>query len=156
MDIAVVGDISKSMEKSHRNKLVDLVKSLVDQKGVSAEGNHFAIATFGSYASIKTYFKESRYYNAKNLKEKVNQEFKVVPGKAGTRTDLVLRVALNRLFTPEGGDRPDAQNLVLIFTVGKPWIGKWDDRKMVPFWENHESFGGNTAKPFFNFDTVNL
>ena len=65
MDIAIVGDISKSMEKSHRNKLVDLVKSLVDQKGVSAEGNHFAIATFGSYASIKTYFKESRYYNAK-------------------------------------------------------------------------------------------
>ena len=120
MDIAVVGDISKS---------------LVDKKGVSAEGNHFAIATFGSYASIKTYFKESRYYNAKNLKEKVNQEFKVVPGKAGTRTDLVLRVALNRLFTPEGGDRPDAQNLMLIFTVGKPWIGKWDDRKMVPFWE---------------------
>ena len=68
-------------------------------------------------------------------KEKVNKEFKVVPGKVGTRTDLVLRVALNRLFTPEGGDRPDAQNLVLIFTVGKPWIGKWDDRKMVPFWE---------------------
>ena len=65
MDIAVVGDISKSMENSHRNKLVDLVKSLVDKKGVSAEGNHFAIATFGSYASIKTYFKESRYYNAK-------------------------------------------------------------------------------------------
>ena len=50
MDIAVVGDISKS---------------LVDKKGVYAEGNHFAIATFGSYASIKTYFKESRYYNAK-------------------------------------------------------------------------------------------
>ena len=68
-------------------------------------------------------------------KEKVNKEFKVVPGKVGTRTDLVLRVALNRLFTPEGGDRPDAQNLVLIFTDGKPWIGKWDDRKMVPFWE---------------------
>ena len=68
-------------------------------------------------------------------KEKVNKEFKVVPGKVGTRTDLVLRVALNRLFTPEGEDRPDAQNLVLIFTDGKPWIGKWDDRKMVPFWE---------------------
>ena len=68
-------------------------------------------------------------------KEKVNKEFKVVPGKVGTRTDLVLRVALNRLFTPEGGDRPDAQNLMLIFTDGKPWIGKWDDRKMVPFWE---------------------
>ena len=68
-------------------------------------------------------------------KEKVNKEFKVVPGKVGTRTDLVLRVALNRLFTPDGGDRPDAQNLMLIFTDGKPWIGKWDDRKMVPFWE---------------------
>ena len=36
MDIAVFGDISKSMENSHRNKLVDLVKSLVDKKGVSA------------------------------------------------------------------------------------------------------------------------
>lgn len=60
MDIALVGDISKRMEKSHHNKLVDLVKSLVNKLGVSAEGNHYAIVTFGGWASIKTYFNDKK------------------------------------------------------------------------------------------------
>lgn len=60
MDIALVGDISKRMEKSHHNRLVDLVKSLVNKLGVSAEGNHYAIVTFGGWASIKTYFNDKK------------------------------------------------------------------------------------------------
>ena len=39
MDIAILGDISKSMNTAHHNSLVKLVNSLLHKKGVSAEGN---------------------------------------------------------------------------------------------------------------------
>ena len=151
MDIAIVGDISKSMKKDHRDKLINLVKSLVDKKGISAEGNHIAIVTFGSQASIKTDFKDNKYYSTKSVKDKINKEFRQNPGKAGTRTDLVLNLALKNLFIPAAGDRPDAQNLMLIFTDGRPWIGKWDDRKMIPFEDSTEALEVLSLKPYFTF-----
>ncbi|RMX59133.1 hypothetical protein pdam_00009828 [Pocillopora damicornis] len=91
MDVAIVGDISKSMKSDHRSKLIVLVKSLVDKMGVSREGNHFAIASFGPYAAINTNFNNQNNYKAENLKRVVNQRFRVVPTKVGTRTDLILQ-----------------------------------------------------------------
>ena len=38
----------------------------------------------------------------------------------GTRIDKAERLAINVLFTPFGGDRPDADDLMLIFTDGQP------------------------------------
>ena len=148
MDIAIIGDISKSMEKGHRDKLISLVSSLVDKKGVSSEGNHIAIATFGPHASLKTDFKDSRYYNAKSVKDKVKEDFKEVPNKTGTRTDLVLDLARTKLFTPAAGDRPNAQNLMLILTDGEPWIGKWDKRKLIPFEDSTKALEVLSLNPY--------
>ena len=148
MDIAIIGDISKSMKKDHRDKLISLVSSLVDKKGVSPEGNHIAIATFGPHASLKTDFKDSRYYNAKSVKEKVKKDFKEVPYKTGTRTDLVLDLARTKLFTPSAGDRPNAQNLMLILTDGEPWIGKWDKRKLIPFEDSTKALEVLSLNPY--------
>ena len=148
MDVAIVGDISKSMKSDHRSKLIVLVKSLVDKMGVSREGNHFAIASFGPYAAINTNFNNQNNYEAENLKRVVNQRFRVVPTKVGTRTDLILQKVNTALFTPAGGDRPDAKNIMFIFTDGEPWIGKWDKRKMIPFEDSTKALEVLSLNPY--------
>ena len=132
MDIAILGDVSKSMNKDHRNKLTQLVYSLVNKLRVSAAGNHYALGTFGSYAPIHFYLNSGRYYNSKNLKDMVKARFNFVPKLVGTRTDLAMKNALN-IFTKAKGDRPDAKNVLLVFTDGAPFIGEWDKRKRTPF-----------------------
>ena len=79
MDIAILGDVSKSMKKDHRNKLTQLVYSLVNKQGVSAAGNHYALGTFGSYVPIHFYLNSGRYHNPKNLKDMVKARFNFVP-----------------------------------------------------------------------------
>ena len=132
MDIAILGDVSRSMNKYHRNKLTLLVYSLVNKLRVSAAGNHYALGTFGSYAPIHFYLNSGRYYNSKNLKDIVKARFNFVPKLVGTRTDLAMKNALN-IFTKEKGDRPDAKNVLFVFTDGAPFIGEWDKRKRTPF-----------------------
>ncbi|XP_078360443.1 matrilin-1-like isoform X1 [Oculina patagonica] len=133
MDIAILGDISQSMKEADRHQLVDIVNALVDKLGVSAAANHFALVTFGDSATVHHNFSNTNYHNAKNVKSSVADALKVVPKREGTRTDLAENLALNDLFTREGGDRPNARNVMLIFTDGIPYIASWDKEPQIPF-----------------------
>ena len=133
MDIAIFGDRSRSMNTWQRNKLISLVNALVDKLGVSSAGNHFAIGTFGPSSSIHNNFKDKWYHNAKNVKASVQKRFKYVPTDWGTRINLALNRAATNLFTPGGGDRPDAKNVMLIITDGKPFIAPKDKKPSIPF-----------------------
>ena len=134
MDIAILGDTSKSMKKYHRRKLVALFTKTLDAWGVSPEGNHYGLITFDRYAKIHNYFSTSRYHNKRNLISKANEVFNKVPRSKdwGTRSDIALVKAEAKLFTKEGGDRPDAKNLLFMLTDGKPYIIR-KDRKKKPF-----------------------
>ncbi|KAL9951960.1 hypothetical protein ACROYT_G044721 [Oculina patagonica] len=133
MDIAIFGDRSRSMNKGQRNKLISLVNNLIDNLGVSSEGNRFAIGNFGPSTGIANNFGDSLSHNAKNLKDTVKERFIYEPEDWGTRTDLVLNRARTELFTPEEGDREGAKNVLLIITDGKPYIAKKDKKPFVPF-----------------------
>ena len=41
MDIAILADISQSMKKNDRHQMGEIINKLVDELGVSADGNHF-------------------------------------------------------------------------------------------------------------------
>ncbi|KAL9978387.1 hypothetical protein ACROYT_G015895 [Oculina patagonica] len=133
MDIAILGDISQSMKKADRHQLVEIVNALVDKLGVSAAGNHFGLVTFGDRATVHHNFSNTNYHNAKNLKSSVADALKVVPKREGTRTDMALNLASTKLFTEKGGDRPNAKNVMLIFTDGIPYIAGWDKEPQIPF-----------------------
>ncbi|XP_078360599.1 uncharacterized protein LOC144644910 [Oculina patagonica] len=133
MDIAILGDISQSMKEADRHQLVDIVNALVDKLGVSAAANHFGLVTFGDRATVHLNFSNTNYHNAKNVKSSVADALKVVPKREGTRTDLAENLALTELFTREGGDRPNARNVMLIFTDGIPYIARWDKEPQIPF-----------------------
>ena len=133
MDIAIIADVSRSMTRAQRIKLTSLVTSLVNKFGVSSDGNHYAVVTFGNEAQVFNTFKDSSYHNKYSLQHLMQDKFSYVPRGWGTRTDLALYLALTQLFTPQGGDRPYARNVVVLFTDGMPFISKWDKKPFIPF-----------------------
>ena len=135
MDIAILADISNSMnEGNNRGDLIKVVHALVDEVEVSETSHHFGFATFAVDATLHSNFLNPTYYNAGNLKSKVEKEVNVKPDKDSTRIDLAMELVLNELFSSDGGDRPNARNVLLIFTDGNPvFINKtWDDRPEIP------------------------
>ena len=132
MDIAILADISQSMKPKDRRELRDTVNDLVDKLGVSAAGNHFGLVTFGDRATVHNNFSNTDYYNATNWKSSVADALKNSSEREGTRTDMAKNLALTELFTRDGGDRPSARNVMLIFTDGIPYISEWDKEPEIP------------------------
>ena len=134
MDIAILADISRSMLDDEREDLIEVVKSLVDEVGVSEAGHRFGFVTYAINATLHSNFSNSFYYNADNLKSKVENEVKVIPDKDATRTDLAMELVLNKLFSSDGGDRPNARNVLVIISDGNPVFinGTWDNRTRIP------------------------
>ena len=135
MDIAILADISNSMnEGNNREHLTDVVHQLVDYVEVSETGHHFGFATFAVNATLHSNFSNPTYYNAEKLKSKVKKEVNVTQDKDSTRIDLAMELVLKELFSSDGGDRPNARNILLIFTDGNPvFINEtWDNRTEIP------------------------
>lgn len=66
-------------------------------------------------------FTDSRYQNKEQLTRLIRDKFKNIAENWGTRIDKAEKIALYQLFTAQnGGDRPNAANVMLIFTDGKP------------------------------------
>ena len=133
MDIAILGDRSRSMRANHREKLIEIVINMIDQVGVSSAGNHFAVVTFGPGAAIQNTFKEPNFHIKENLVKLVEHRFNVVPKDWGTRTDIAEHYAATTLFTPAEGDRPNAKNVMFIITDGKPVVVEKDEKPFIPF-----------------------
>lgn len=81
----------------------------------------FSLITFAEYPEVRCKFSdvqcqtaEATHYFIANIPDKL---------KYGTRTDRALIAANDTVFTPEGGDRPDAGNLVMVVTNGKTLRG---------------------------------
>lgn len=133
LDVAVLIDVSKSMDKTERGKLKNFFNSIVEELRVSPDGTHMAIITFGSDANLIFTFSDNKYHNAVALKEKAGEEISFEPAKEGTRTDLAEELAVKEVFTPEGGDRDNFRNVMIILTDGKYWKHPKDTKPEVDF-----------------------
>ena len=133
MDVAIFGDISRSMRKQHRKQMISFIEGLLDKTLVSADGNHVALGTFGDSADVAIMFNEEVFQDTSNMKEAAKAMFMVRPKLVGTRTDLALDLASKEVFTAAGGDRPEAKNILLVVTDGKPYIRKKDKKPFIPF-----------------------
>ena len=153
MDIAILGDISKSMRRRQRKDLIKVVNHLIDKLGVSSAGNHFALGTFGSEATTVFYFKDPKYHNENALKDEVKKSINTRPKRFGTRTDLSMDKAPREMYTSEGGDRTDAKNIMLVITDGKPHIPRRDKKPFIPFPQSTEALEV-IEFPFLNSTSV--
>ena len=114
---------------SNLRRLKQSLASFVHLFDVSADGTHVGMITFNDHAELLFDFKDHRYHTEDQLKEAIKE----IPLKLElkTRTDLALTLAKNRLFSLEGGDRPDVPNALIIFTDGKS-TGKPKQEGFVP------------------------
>lgn len=138
MDIAILADVSKSMDRRQRSKKIELINEIVEKKGVSSSGNHFALVTFAKEVVIESNFNDQSYFEEKKLKDLVQEKLNVIPKFWGTRTDLAMDLVARELFTEQGGDRSNAENFIIMFTDGKPFKSKWDERPDIPFEDSLE------------------
>ena len=138
LDIAILADVSRSMNSRQRSDKIKLIDELVEKKGVSPSGNHFALITFAKEDIIESNFNDESYHEEDKLKHFVQKTVSVRPKAWGTRTDLAMDLAARELFTKQGGDRPDAKNFIIMFTDGKPYKSKRDKRPEIPFEDSIE------------------
>jgi len=136
LDIAILGDISKSLDRDDLTKFRRVIIAMINSVGVSSAGNHFGLITFGDKASRYNLFKSVKYQKGYNLRKLVRDKIKTIAKKIGTRTDLALRLAANQLFVPDNGDRKEADNLLFLFTDGK----SFDSNKKGPIYTNKDLF----------------
>ena len=117
------------MGKRNLKKLVKSLESLVYLFEVSAEGTHVGLISFNDDAELLFDFKDNRYHTQNQLRQRIKE----IPLKLElkTRTDLALTLAKEKLFSVEGGDRPDVPNVCMVFTDGKS-TGKPKDDGFVP------------------------
>lgn len=120
LDIAILADISRSLTHNDLVLFKKVVIDMINGVDVSHDGIHFGLITFGDQAKRHNYFKQPHYHNKENLRKLVLDKIKRAL-IVGTRTDIALRLARDELFVPENGDRKDADNLLFLFTDGKPF-----------------------------------
>lgn len=128
LDIAILGDISKSLTRDDLTKFRKVVIDMINRVGVAPNGNHFGLITFGHWAWRHNLFNQAKYHNIGNLRELVRLKIKNIAKKVGTRTDVALKLARDYFFNPEKGDRKDAANLLFLFTDGRPYGHDKDDK----------------------------
>nr|XP_058959503.1 von Willebrand factor A domain-containing protein 1-like [Pocillopora verrucosa] len=133
LDIAILADVSRSMNFRQRRAKIKLIDDLVEKKGVSPSGNHFALITFAKDVVIESDFNNKSNYEEDKLKHFVQKTVYVKPKAWGTRTDLAMDLAAKELFTEQRGDRPGAKNIIILFTDGKPFKSRRDKRRVIPF-----------------------
>ena len=133
VDMAILIDTSKSMNTSQRNDVDTILDKLIDKLGVSSEGNHYAVITFDYEVTVHHNFKDARYYNITELKAELREQIMHDPLDWGTRADVALDLAATQLFTPAGGDRSNATNVLIVLTDGKQRIEREDKRPFIPF-----------------------
>ena len=123
------------MGKRNFKKLKESLESFVHLFDVSAKGTHVGMISFNDDAELLIDFKDNRYHTGEQLKERIKE----IPSKLElkTRTDLALTLAKEKLFSVEGGDRPDVPNVCIVFTDGKS-TGKPKDKGYVPIPETVE------------------
>ena len=123
------------MGKRNLRKLRQALVSFVHLFEVSAEGTHIGMISFNNDADLLFDFKDDRYHTEDQLRKRIEEiplrlEFQ-------TRTDLALTLAKDKLFSLEGGDRPDVPNVCIVFTDGKS-TGKPRSKGFVPIPETVE------------------
>ena len=140
MDLAILADISRSMKPHDLDQLKNMVWFLADKLKISEDGNRFGFITFGDDATVSNDFADTEYEHATKFKESVAAALNVRPDEEATRTDLGMELALTKLFTKEGGDRPKVRNTMLILTDGKPF------KTEIPF----DNLNERLKVPLFN------
>ena len=86
---------------------------------ISRFRTHFGVITFHATSHFEFNFADRRFYSANSLANRIIGTTNKTIFK--TRIDRGLLSAYNELFTIRAGDRTKKQNVLLVFTDGRPF-----------------------------------
>ncbi|XP_078345496.1 matrilin-1-like [Oculina patagonica] len=116
LDLGLVVDTTKSIEKVNVPKLKEALRLLVQQFNVSEDRTHVSLETFHKESTIHNYFNNTNFYTEKALLDLINKAINKL--KQPTRLDYALQKA-KEMFTPKSGDRDGVRNVMVLFTDGR-------------------------------------
>ena len=119
LDIAVVIDQTKSIGESNYDMMLDDIKSFIDKFDVGEDKTHFSIVTYAENAKVRVSFDDPKYHNKEALKVLLDDMKEKDKLGSPTRTDRALKTVGEDVFGEENGDRPESQNIMIVFTDGK-------------------------------------
>ena len=84
---------------------------------IGPNATHAAFILFAENAEVLNTFADSEYYSNENVQHLIEG----IPVKLGSRSyiDRALKAAADKLYTVQGGNRPDFPNLLILMTDGK-------------------------------------
>ncbi|KAL9968592.1 hypothetical protein ACROYT_G020701 [Oculina patagonica] len=117
LDVAFVVDRTESIGLKNFKLLKGFLLQLADALKIGPNATHTGIILFDETSQVLNSFADSEFYSG----EKVHDLIKSIPNHLGDRTyiDRALKKANNKLFTEEGGDRPEFPNVLILLTDGK-------------------------------------
>ena len=116
LDVGLIIDGSGSVGSANFKKALDFLEDLVGHLAISPQGTHVGAIVYHTKALLQFNLAKSEYHNLSKLQAAI-RALKYTGG--GTRTDLALEAAANRIFSAAGGDRQDAANVLVVLTDGK-------------------------------------
>jgi len=116
-DVAFLVDRTQSVGITNFKMLKGFLLQLSDAMAIGPDGAHVGYILFAKKAQLLNTFADPEYYNRENVYNLI----KSIPDDLGSRTfiDRALMKANDSLFTPSGGDRPDAPNTLILMTDGR-------------------------------------
>ncbi|XP_021375359.1 uncharacterized protein LOC110464458 isoform X7 [Mizuhopecten yessoensis] len=123
-DIAILLDSSTSVGKGNFNSMLDFTKNIVKSLDMDSGRFQVGILTYNTFVVHKTMLND--FQTSADLLSFIDN----IPYTYGnTNPADALRFARVSMFSPEGGDRPDATNLIMLITDG---LANMNPRRSVP------------------------
>ncbi|XP_066916536.1 coadhesin-like [Clytia hemisphaerica] len=117
IDIAVITDASTSVTSKNYLKVKEFVVKLTEEFHVGKDQTHFAMIHFAWRAYLDFNFADKEFWDVYNLRNKIMSS-KYTYG--GTRTDLALKMAEEKVFCDSCGTRgPNVPKVLIVITDGK-------------------------------------
>ena len=127
MDVCLIVDSSLSIKVPNFVRVKTFLTQFVHFFDATT---HFSIITFAKYPVVRCRFSDKECQGPDGVQDLIT----TIPDKLywGTFTDRALVEANQTVFIPENGDRPDASNVVIVITDGKPMKGSAPYNVTVP------------------------
>ena len=115
--MAIVVDTSGSVSRRNFDIVKTFLNQLVSGLPVSYRMAHVSVIRYNHRPYLDWDFRSNNAQYLPALKEAIR---KLRYKGGGTRTDKAMEMAAAEVFTPSGGERSDAPNVLLVLTDGKP------------------------------------
>ena len=127
MDIGILIDSSSGVTADEFKRLKSFILQLVNTINKKFSNVHFGIIAYSDKPDLVMLLQNLDRIKVKSIIEDVKYN------AGGHRTDLAMLLASQKLFCPKGcDDRPEVENVLIVFTSGKTDAGSLEYNLVSP------------------------